>query len=105
MSRCIAHLSDLHFGRIDASLLAPLRAAVRALRPDVVVVSPDAGGIKRAEETWEEVNEWRLALHAEFDRAVERTTLPDRPDYEQANAFLVWARRSMVQDTSTVQGA
>jgi 3',5'-cyclic AMP phosphodiesterase CpdA len=39
--RTIAHLSDLHFGRIDASLLAPLRQTVAALSPDVVVVSGD----------------------------------------------------------------
>jgi hypothetical protein len=57
-------------------------------------------GIKRGAETWQEVNAWRLALHAEFDRAVELTKLPDRPDYEGANAFLVWARHSMVRDTT-----
>lgn len=39
--RTLAHLSDLHFGRVDPALLEPLRAAVCALRPDVVVVSGD----------------------------------------------------------------
>lgn len=39
--RTLAHLSDLHFGRIDPALLGPLREAVRSLRPDVVVVSGD----------------------------------------------------------------
>jgi 3',5'-cyclic AMP phosphodiesterase CpdA len=39
--RRIAHLSDLHFGRVDAALLAPLRRRVHALEPDVVVVSGD----------------------------------------------------------------
>ena len=53
--------------------------------------------IKRAELAWPEVNEWRLALHKEFDRALESTSLPDRPDYEKANAFLVRARRSMMK--------
>ena len=52
--------------------------------------------IKRGELAWSEVNEWRLALHKAFDRALETTRLPDRPDYERANAFLVWARRSML---------
>ena len=37
----LVHLSDLHFGRIDPALLAPLRDTVHALRPDVVVVSGD----------------------------------------------------------------
>ena len=45
---------------------------------------------------WAEVDAWRLALHQEFDRALQATALPDRPDYEKANAFLVWARRTMV---------
>jgi hypothetical protein len=52
--------------------------------------------IKRGEMEWAEVDAWRLALHKEFDRALETTTLPDRPDYERANAFLVRARRAMV---------
>ena len=34
-------LSDLHFGRIDAQLLAPLIQRLHALGPDVVVVSGD----------------------------------------------------------------
>jgi len=39
--RTIVHLSDLHFGRADPNLLAPLRDAVLALRPDLVTVSGD----------------------------------------------------------------
>jgi 3',5'-cyclic AMP phosphodiesterase CpdA len=35
------HLSDLHFGRVDAALLLPLAAKVRALAPHLVVVSGD----------------------------------------------------------------
>jgi predicted nucleotidyltransferase len=49
--------------------------------------------IKRGETPWEETEKWRLALHAEFDRAFAETKLPERPDYERANAFLVKARR------------
>jgi len=52
--------------------------------------------IKRGEVPWEDINTWRLALHQEFDYAFEQTTLPDRPDYERANAFLIRARRSML---------
>ncbi len=51
--------------------------------------------IKRGEVKWEEVNAWRLALHAEFDAAIEKTALPERPDAAKANAFLIRARRSM----------
>ena len=39
--RTLVHLSDLHFGRVDARLLEPLRAAVAAAGPDLVVVSGD----------------------------------------------------------------
>lgn len=37
----LVHLSDLHFGRVDQSLTAPLVAAVSALAPDLTVISGD----------------------------------------------------------------
>ena len=52
--------------------------------------------IRRGEMPWEEIDAWRLALHREFDDAFTRTTLPERPDFERANALLLKARRSMV---------
>jgi len=52
--------------------------------------------IKRAEMPWQEVNAWRLSLHHEFDRAFMESKLPDRPDFERADAFLIKARRSML---------
>jgi predicted nucleotidyltransferase len=52
--------------------------------------------IRRGELTWEEVDGWRLDLHHEFDEAFSATTLPERPDFDRANAFLLKARRSMV---------
>lgn len=54
--------------------------------------------IRRGELAWAEINEWRLQLHREFDAALTTTKLPERPDYEAANAFLIRARRSMVRD-------
>ena len=39
--RTIVHLSDLHFGRVDAALLDPLVASVVDARPDVVAISGD----------------------------------------------------------------
>jgi 3',5'-cyclic AMP phosphodiesterase CpdA len=39
--RTLVHLSDLHFGKVDTSLLAPLRELVQRIAPDVVVVSGD----------------------------------------------------------------
>jgi 3',5'-cyclic AMP phosphodiesterase CpdA len=39
--RTLVHLSDLHFGRIDAQLIAPLTHAINSLAPDLLVVSGD----------------------------------------------------------------
>lgn len=53
--------------------------------------------IRNGELAWEEVNEWRLKLHKDFDAAFENTKLPERPDYEWCNEFLIKARRSRVE--------
>lgn len=39
--RTVAHLSDLHFGRVDEKLLEPLRQALRKIKPHLIVVSGD----------------------------------------------------------------
>jgi hypothetical protein len=49
--------------------------------------------IKRSELPWEEVNTWRQELHHDFAQALTETKLPERPDYEAENQFLVKARR------------
>lgn len=49
--------------------------------------------IKRGEMPWDEVDQWRRSLHQEFDEAFQHTSLPERPDYEKANRFLIKARR------------
>lgn len=52
--------------------------------------------VRRGEMPWEEIDAWRLALHRELDAAFRQTALPERPDFERANAFLIRARRSVV---------
>jgi uncharacterized protein len=52
--------------------------------------------IKRGEVPFAEVEAWRLDLHKRFDAAAENTSLPERPDYNLANAFLIRARRSVI---------
>jgi predicted nucleotidyltransferase len=49
--------------------------------------------IRRGKAAWEEVERWRLALHKELDEALRSTQLPEHPDYERANGFLIRARR------------
>lgn len=39
--RTLVHLSDLHFGRVDVAILAPLRECLQRLAPHLVVVSGD----------------------------------------------------------------
>ncbi len=53
--------------------------------------------VRDGEVTWSDVNAWRLALHREFDLAYQRTSLPQEPDYAEANRLLVWARSKMVE--------
>jgi hypothetical protein len=53
--------------------------------------------VKRAELPWLEVDAWRKELHGDFERALAETKLPERPDYEAANSFLINARRGQVK--------
>jgi 3',5'-cyclic AMP phosphodiesterase CpdA len=41
MSRTVLHLSDLHFGKVDAQVLDPLVRTIHEIRPDVIAVSGD----------------------------------------------------------------
>src|SRR5262245_33618852 len=52
--------------------------------------------IKRGDMDWAELNKLRLDLHKRFDEAFANTKLPETPDYERANDFLIKARRAMV---------
>ena len=52
--------------------------------------------IRAGNVPWEEVDGWRRSLHKQFDATFQATTLPERPDYERANAFLIKARRSVL---------
>lgn len=48
--RTLVHLSDLHFGRVDYSVVEPLVATVAEIKPDVVVVSGDLTQRARSHE-------------------------------------------------------
>jgi 3',5'-cyclic AMP phosphodiesterase CpdA len=48
--RIVAHLSDLHFGRVDRAVLDPLRRRLEQLAPDVVVISGDLTQRARAQQ-------------------------------------------------------
>jgi hypothetical protein len=46
--------------------------------------------------TWKEFHAWRNELMEEFEAAFAATRLPDLPDRDRAEEFLLRARRSMV---------
>jgi len=48
--RTLVHLSDLHFGRVDSAIVAPLVATVEAIKPHLVAVSGDLTQRARSEE-------------------------------------------------------
>lgn len=82
-------------------LIRLLLAGITALNEGVIVV--DVGehrqallDIRHERVSWDEVNAWRLDLHQQLDAAYQTTKLPDRPDYDAANVFLVKARQAMV---------
>ncbi len=81
-------------------LIRLLIAGIRTLREEEVPVHVGEHrdrllSVRRGEMEWGEVDAWRLELHREFDDAYRDTRLPERPDYNQADAFLIRARRSM----------
>jgi uncharacterized protein len=50
--------------------------------------------VRRGAVAWDEIDAWRLQLHKDLDAAYATTHLPELPDYERANGFLIRARRS-----------
>jgi predicted nucleotidyltransferase len=84
-------------------LIRLLLSGIHVLREGTVSV--DVGyhreqllAIKNGEMPWDDIEAWRLRLHDEFDRAFEQTNLPERPNYERVNDFLIKARRLAVAD-------
>jgi hypothetical protein len=55
--------------------------------------------IKAGTVPWPEVNAWRRELHGDFEKALTETKLPERPDYEAANRFLIKARLSQLEQS------
>jgi hypothetical protein len=55
--------------------------------------------IRRGEVSWQDVEAWRLDLHRTLDEALVATSLPEHPDYEKANEFLIHARRYAASST------
>jgi uncharacterized protein len=76
----------------------PMLSGVVVLRDGFVPLRVDEYrdrllAIRRGGVSWEDVERWRLTLHRELDDALKSTPLPEHPDHERANEFLIRARR------------
>ena len=83
-------------------LVRLLLSGIALLRDGVVVVRVEEHrdfllAVRDGRIPWQDVDTRRLELHRDLDAAYASTRLPDRPDYEAANRFLLKARRSAVQ--------
>ena len=83
-------------------LLRLLMSGIAVLESGEVMVhvghhKNDLLAVKRGDVPWDDINRWRLDLHARFDAALTKSRLPDRPDYDRVNAFLLKARRSRLE--------
>lgn len=81
-------------------LLRLLLTGAATLREGRVPVQVEAHrdrllAVKHGEMSWYDVNDWRKVLHRDFERALAETNLPERPDYERVNGFLIKARKEM----------
>jgi len=81
-------------------LIRLLIAGIMALRDGVIPVrvtehKDELLAIRDGTMPWTEVDRLRRDFHDQFEREFLRTSLPDRPDYESANAILIAARREM----------
>lgn len=82
-------------------LVRLLLSAITILREGRVPVRVESHreelmAIRAGEWSWPQINQWRLDLQRQLDAAFAATKLPDRPDFDRADAFLIRARRSMV---------
>ncbi|MEQ8671928.1 MAG: nucleotidyltransferase domain-containing protein [Aggregatilineales bacterium] len=80
-------------------LIRLLLSGMIALREGLIPLTVEAHRddlleIRHGQWAWDAIDAWRLRLHHEFEEAFRETKLPERPDYERANAFLIHARRS-----------
>lgn len=54
--------------------------------------------IKRGDLPWDEVERWRLTLHEDLDKALQRTVLPATPDVPTVDAWLRSVRKRSLDD-------
>jgi 3',5'-cyclic AMP phosphodiesterase CpdA len=99
--RVIVHLSDIHFGRLDPSLVEPLASTITRLHPDLLAVSGDLTQRARRRE-FADARQFLDAI------ACPRLVLPGNHDVPLYNVFarfatpLVRYKRAITTDLSPV---
>src|SRR3954462_4980421 len=83
------HLIRLLYSGIEALRSGQIRIDVGEHRDELLAVKTGALSFDQARDR-------ALALDREFQEAYRWTPLPEQPDYRRVDAFLVWARRRMV---------
>ena len=84
-------------------LLIAGAAALRERRIPVRVADADRErliAVRDGRMTFADVDAWRVALHADLDRALRETSLPAGPNVEAANALLIAGRRAALDFAS-----
>jgi 3',5'-cyclic AMP phosphodiesterase CpdA len=81
--RRVAHVSDLHFGRVDSSVLDILRRRLHSLAPDLLVVSGDLTQRAKAEQ-------FRAARAFLETLPKPQIVVPGNHDVPLYNIFLRW---------------
>lgn len=89
----------MHLIRLLISGIAALRTGELPVR--VVEQREQLLAIRDGLLAWDDVDRWRQSLHREFEEAFGDCRLPERPDYERANAILIEARREMARREET----
>ena len=84
-------------------LLRLLLSGITVLQEGVVAVDVSEHrerllAVRCGSISWQEVDEWRMALVREFNSALAGTALPAQPDFERADRFLICARRRALDD-------
>ena len=79
-------------------LIRLLLSGIVVLRDGLVPLRVDSYrerllSIKRGEMPWDELEQWRLELHRQFDAALAATSLPEKADWARVDRFLLRARR------------
>ena len=83
-------------------LLRLLLSGIHALRTEEIMIDVSEHRdflltIRKGELSFEKIREHALALDRQFQEEFETTKLPDQPDFQAVDQFLIEARASMVQ--------